>query len=61
MSRRPLSRGYAWSEPPEDDDDECEPFAGDDFDIPDEPVADVYAADCAADIYQRDLDRMASQ
>jgi len=61
MSRRHvLARGCLWADPPEDD-DECEPFAGDDFDIPDEPVADAYAADRAADLYQRDLDRVASQ
>ena len=60
--RRQLSRGYVWgcmsnTEPPEDED---VVFDADDFVIPDEPDY-AYLADRAADLYERDLDRRASQ
>lgn len=69
MSRRARARAmqvYVWgamsnTEPPDDDDGEggMEALEEDGFDLDDGP--DEYAADAAADRYQRDLDRVASQ
>jgi len=65
--KRPLSasRAYVYgcmanTEPPEDDDEHeggIDALEADGFDL----GADEYAADAAADRYQRDLDSVASQ
>ena len=62
--RRAIKPGYVWgcmsnTEPPEDEDDEggMDALEADGFDL----GACDDAADAAADRYQRDLDRVASQ
>ena len=63
MSRhRAIKPGYVWgcmsnTEPPDDDDDEggMDALEADGFDLGDDGP-DEYAADAAADLYQREID-----